>query len=78
MAIQRIESGTHLSKVVIHGDTVYLAGMTANKTLGGSVTEQTREILGMIDSYLAQAGTDVRSRSEMDSFAQAARQIPQP
>ena len=58
MSIQRIESGTHLSKVVIHGDTVYLAGMTANKTLGGSVTEQTREILGMIDSYLAQAGTD--------------------
>ena len=58
MSIQRIESGTHLSKVVIHGDTVYLAGMTANKTLGGSVTEQTREILSMIDSYLAQAGTD--------------------
>ncbi|MPZ57282.1 MAG: RidA family protein [Rhizobiales bacterium] len=58
MSIRRIESGTHLSKVVIHGDTVYLAGMTANKTLGKSVTEQTREILSMIDGYLAQAGTD--------------------
>jgi enamine deaminase RidA (YjgF/YER057c/UK114 family) len=58
VSIQRIESGTHLSKVVIHGNTVYLAGMTANKTLGGSVTEQTSEILGMIDGYLAQAGTD--------------------
>jgi len=58
MSIQRIESGTHLSKVVIHGDRVYVAGLTANKTLGQSVTEQTREILGMIDSYLAQAGTD--------------------
>jgi enamine deaminase RidA (YjgF/YER057c/UK114 family) len=58
VSIQRIESGTHLSKVVIHGATVYLAGMTANKTLGQSVTEQTREILSMIDGYLAQAGTD--------------------
>jgi enamine deaminase RidA (YjgF/YER057c/UK114 family) len=58
VSIQRIESGTHLSKVVIHGDRVYLAGMTANKTLGQSVTEQTREILSMIDGYLAQAGTD--------------------
>jgi enamine deaminase RidA (YjgF/YER057c/UK114 family) len=58
VSIQRIESGTHLSKAVIHGNTVYLAGMTANKTLGQSVTEQTREILGMIDGYLAQAGTD--------------------
>ena len=58
MSIQRIDSGTHLSKVVIHGNTVYLAGMTANKTLGQSVTEQTREILSMIDGYLAQAGTD--------------------
>ena len=58
MSIQRIDSGTHLSKAVIHGNTVYLAGMTANKTLGQSVTEQTREILSMIDGYLAQAGTD--------------------
>jgi enamine deaminase RidA (YjgF/YER057c/UK114 family) len=58
VSIQRIDSGTHLSKAVIHGNTVYLAGMTANKTLGQSVTEQTREILSMIDSYLAQAGTD--------------------
>jgi enamine deaminase RidA (YjgF/YER057c/UK114 family) len=58
VSIQRIESGTHLSKVVIHGNTVYLAGMTANKTLGQSVTEQTREILSMIDGYLEQAGTD--------------------
>jgi enamine deaminase RidA (YjgF/YER057c/UK114 family) len=58
VSIQRIESETHLSKVVIHGNTVYLAGMTANKTLGQSVTEQTREILSMIDGYLEQAGTD--------------------
>jgi enamine deaminase RidA (YjgF/YER057c/UK114 family) len=47
-----------MSKIVVHGDTVYLAGLTAEKTVGQSVAEQTREILGVIDSWLAQAGTD--------------------
>jgi len=58
MAIQRIESGPRMSKVVVHGDTVYLAGLTANKTVGQSLAEQSKEILGLIDGFLAQAGTD--------------------
>jgi enamine deaminase RidA (YjgF/YER057c/UK114 family) len=58
MTIQRIESGTRMSKAVVHGDTVYLAGQVANRTAGGSVTDQTREILEIIDGFLAQAGTD--------------------
>ena len=58
MAIERIESGTRMSKAVVHGDTVYLAGQVAQSTAGGSVTEQTREILGIIDGLLAKAGTD--------------------
>ena len=58
MTIQRIETGTRMSKVVIHGDTVYLAGFTANKTLAGGVAEQTAEILSITDGYLAKAGTD--------------------
>ena len=41
MTIQRIETGARMSKVVIHGDTVYLAGFTANKALAGGVAEQT-------------------------------------
>jgi hypothetical protein len=41
---------------VIHGDTVYLAGFTADKALAGGVAEQTAEILSII--YLAKAGTD--------------------
>jgi enamine deaminase RidA (YjgF/YER057c/UK114 family) len=44
-----------MSKVVIHGETVYLAGFTANKALSGGVAEQTAEILSIID---AKAGTD--------------------
>jgi hypothetical protein len=41
MKIERIETGARMSKVVIHGDTVYLAGFTANKALAGGVAEQT-------------------------------------
>jgi enamine deaminase RidA (YjgF/YER057c/UK114 family) len=58
MAIQRIETGARMSKVVIHGDTVYLAGFTANTALSGGVADQTHEILSIIDGYLAKAGTD--------------------
>jgi hypothetical protein len=32
MTIERMETGARMSRVVIHGDTVYLAGLTANKT----------------------------------------------
>ena len=58
MSIQRIESNPRMSKVVVHGDTVYLAGLIADKMLGQSLAEQTREILSLIDSFLAKAGTD--------------------
>jgi len=58
MSIQRIETGGRLSKAVIHGDVVYLAGLTAAKSLEQGVGEQTREILAVIDAYLAKAGTD--------------------
>jgi enamine deaminase RidA (YjgF/YER057c/UK114 family) len=47
-----------MSKAVVHGDTVYLAGVVADKAKGKSVTEQTKEILSIIDGLLAKAGTD--------------------
>jgi enamine deaminase RidA (YjgF/YER057c/UK114 family) len=58
MDIKRFETGPRMSRAVVHGDTVYLAGLTAEQTAGQSVAEQTREILGRIDALLAQAGTD--------------------
>jgi enamine deaminase RidA (YjgF/YER057c/UK114 family) len=58
LAIQRFETGSRLSKIVIHGDTVYLAGLTADKSAGQSVGAQTQEILTAIDGLLAKAGTD--------------------
>src|SRR5690349_1354440 len=58
MKIERHEVGPRMSKAVVHGDTVYLAGVVADKAKGKSVTEQTREILSIIDGLLAKAGTD--------------------
>jgi enamine deaminase RidA (YjgF/YER057c/UK114 family) len=58
MSVRRIDSNPRMSKVVVHGNTVYLAGLIADKTLGQGVAEQTREILSLIDDFLAKAGTD--------------------
>lgn len=58
MSIQRIGTGPRMSKAVVHGDTVYLAGQVADKAAGKSVVEQTADILGIIDGLLAEAGTD--------------------
>ena len=58
MTIQRFEPGPRMSQVVVHGDTVYLAGVVANKAAGESVTRQTQEVLAIIDGHLAKAGSD--------------------
>ena len=58
MSIQRFDVGDRMSQAVVHGDTVYLAGQVARDVPGGSVTEQTKNILERIDALLVQAGTD--------------------
>ena len=58
MKIDRHETGPRMSKAVVHGDTVYLAGIVADAPKGKSTAEQTRSILSQIDGFLAQAGTD--------------------
>ena len=58
MKIERHDVAARMSKVVVHGDTVYLAGIVADAAKGKSVTEQTRDILAQIDGLLAKAGTD--------------------
>jgi enamine deaminase RidA (YjgF/YER057c/UK114 family) len=58
MTIQRFDTGPRMSQVVIHSDTVFLAGVVANKMAGESVTRQTQEVLAIIDGHLAKAGTD--------------------
>jgi enamine deaminase RidA (YjgF/YER057c/UK114 family) len=58
MTVQRFETGPRMSQVVIHSDTIYLAGVVAKTTAGKSVTEQTKEVLSIIDGHLAKAGSD--------------------
>lgn len=58
MEIERIGAGPRMSKAVVHGNTVYLAGQVADQAKGKSVGEQTAEILAIIDDLLSQAGTD--------------------
>ncbi|NJO38237.1 MAG: RidA family protein [Rhizobiales bacterium] len=58
MSIKRIETGARMSQAVVHGNTVYTAGQVAQNAPGGSVTEQTRDILAAIDRLLAEAGSD--------------------
>lgn len=58
MSIQRIQPGPRMSKAVVHGNTIYLAGQVADKTVGKSVGEQTTEILAIIDGLLKEAGSD--------------------
>ena len=54
--IVRKDTNQRLSRIVIHGDTVYVAGVTS--TAEGGIVPQTRDVLAKIDGYLAQAGTD--------------------
>ena len=58
MSITRIGTGPRMSKAVIHGHTVYLSGQVASTTKGGSVHDQTADILAQIDAILKEAGTD--------------------
>lgn len=57
MTIVRIDPGPRMSRAVVHGDTVYLAGHVSKEPIG-SVRGQTEAILRNIDARLAQAGTD--------------------
>jgi len=58
MSVERHETGPRMSQIVIHGNTVYLAGVVARNAPGKSVTEQTKDVLGIIDGHLKKAGTD--------------------
>ncbi|WP_426959013.1 RidA family protein [Muricoccus radiodurans] len=55
--IIRLDQNTRRSRAVIHGDTVYLAGQTADDR-AADLTGQTRQVLAKIDEMLAAAGTD--------------------
>jgi len=58
MAVKRIQPGARMSQAVVYNGVVYLAGQVASGKPGGSVPEQTQDILARIDALLAEAGSD--------------------
>tara|TARA_R110002012_G_scaffold194031_1_gene361862 strand:+ start:931 stop:1281 length:351 start_codon:yes stop_codon:yes gene_type:complete len=54
--IERKHTNARMSQIVMHGDTVYLAGQVG--TPGASVEQQTRDCLDAVDRLLAEAGSD--------------------
>jgi len=57
MSITRHHTNQRMSQIVIHGDTVYLAGQVANDS-NADITLQTQQVLQKIDALLAEAGSD--------------------
>ncbi|MCZ6664838.1 MAG: RidA family protein, partial [Gammaproteobacteria bacterium] len=47
-----------MSQIVVNAGTVYLAGQVAMDAPGGSVTDQTKNIVDRIDPLLAEARSD--------------------
>lgn len=54
--IKRLESTPRLSRIVVHNETVYLAGITS-VIREASVALQTRNVLATIDERLASVGS---------------------
>jgi len=57
MSITRKHTNQRMSQMVIHGDTIYLAGQVA-KDYDANVTVQTQQVLDKVDALLAEAGSD--------------------
>lgn len=53
--IARKHTNQRMSQIVIHGDTVYLAGQVGDPR--HSVADQTRDALARVDALLAEAGS---------------------
>ncbi len=58
MSIERMHSATRMSQIVVHGDTVYLAGQVSENAAAGPAGDQMADILQRIDGLLGEAGSD--------------------
>lgn len=57
MTIARHHTGARMSQMVIHGNTIYLAGQVADDT-SGDIVIQTQQVLDKIDALLGEAGSN--------------------
>ena len=57
MSITRHHGNQRMSQIVIHGDTIYLAGQVAADA-SADITVQTQQVLQKVDALLAEAGSN--------------------
>ncbi len=57
MEITRIETSARMSRIVMHGNTIYLCGQVANDT-SGDIRAQTASVLEKIDHLLTSVNSD--------------------
>jgi enamine deaminase RidA (YjgF/YER057c/UK114 family) len=57
MSITRHHGNQRMSQIVIHGDTIYLAGQVAADA-GADITVQTQQVLQKVDDLLAEVGSE--------------------
>jgi enamine deaminase RidA (YjgF/YER057c/UK114 family) len=56
--IQRFGANPRMSDAVVHGGVAYLRGFVPVKSRGGSVAEQTADVLDQLDAALIKAGSE--------------------
>ena len=54
MSVERLHTGSRMSQIVVHNDTVYLAGQVGE---GNGITEQTKDMLQAVETLLAESGS---------------------
>ncbi len=57
MSITRSHTRARMSQIVIHGNTIYLAGQVASDS-SANISVQTEQVLDTIDQLLTEAGSD--------------------
>ena len=57
MTILRMKTNNRMSQIVVHENTVYLAGQVAQDCPGDAIEKQTQSILDQVDLLLSEAGT---------------------
>lgn len=72
--IERIDTGTRMSKIVSHNGTIYLCGQVGE---GATVTEQTKDCLSRVEALLQKAGSSTENMlqaiiwlADMNDFAE--------
>lgn len=77
MTIRRMHTNERSSQIVVHGNTIYLAGQVARDAPNAGIERQTENALRRIDALLAEAGTDKSRLLNVTIWLADPREFPQ-